>query len=81
MHVKAVRHRHVNLVDLIEWGRNGGESGGRKVRIFRSVKELRQYSNETHKIFRNDLDEDAKEGGVILRHLLRRLFRKRLSPD
>ncbi len=77
---KAVRCRHVNLVDLVEWARNGGESGGKKVRIFHSVKELSQYSKETHKIFRNDLDEDAEEGGVVLRHLLRRLFSKRLSP-
>ena len=72
-----MRHRHVNLVDLIEWGRSGGENGGKKVRIFGSVKELSQYSKETGKIFRNDLDEHIDEGGVVLRHLLRRLFSKR----
>jgi len=44
-------------------GRNGGDSEGKKVRIFRSVKELSQYSKEIHKIFQNDLDEGAEEGG------------------
>jgi hypothetical protein len=69
----------VNLVDLIEWGRNGGEGGGKKVRVFHSVEELSEYSKETKKIFRNDLAEDADEGGVVLRHLLRRLFTRRQS--
>lgn len=77
--VQAVRNRHVNLVDLIEWGRNGGKESGaaKKVRVFRSVGELAEYSRTTHKIFRNDLDENAKEVNVVLRHLLRRLFNKK----
>lgn len=40
--LQAVRSRHVNLVDLIEWGRRGGESVAKKVRIFRSVAEPRE---------------------------------------
>jgi hypothetical protein len=75
-----VRHKHVNLVDLVEWGRSSGENGGKKVRIFGSVKELSQYSKETNNIFRNDLNEHIDEGGVVLRHLLPRLFNKR-SPS
>ena len=37
---QAVRGRHVNIIDLIEWGR----SGGKHVQVFRTVKELSDYS-------------------------------------
>ncbi len=33
----------------------------KKVRIFRSIKELSQYSKKIHKIFQNDLNENAEE--------------------
>ena len=59
---------------MIEWGRAGREGRSKKIRIFKSVQELRDYSKETQKIFRNDLDKDTDDGGVVLRHLLRRLF-------
>ncbi len=36
-------------------------SEGKKVRIFRSIKELSQYSKKIHKIFQNDLNESAEE--------------------
>ncbi|KAI9728822.1 MAG: hypothetical protein M1834_007209 [Cirrosporium novae-zelandiae] len=78
---KAVRHRHVNLIDLIEWGRKGGESGGKEVRVFGNIAELSEYSKRTHKIFQNTLNEDKDDGGVILRHLLGRLFNKRPKGD
>jgi hypothetical protein len=40
-----------------------GTAEAKKYGIFRSVKELSQYSKEIHKIFQNDLDEGAEEGG------------------
>jgi hypothetical protein len=63
---------HVNIVDLIEWGRSGSEE---KVQTFRDVAELRAYTKETRKIFRNTFDEG---GNVVLRHLLRKIFRESL---
>lgn len=59
------------MIDLIEWGRSGNEGNDGQVRVFRTVEELSDYCRETKKIFRNDLEPD--EGGVVLRHLLRRI--------
>jgi hypothetical protein len=70
-----VRRTHVNIIDLIEWGRNSGNTKER-VRTFRSVAELRAYTRETGKIFRNTLDQE--DGNVVLRHLLRNIFRENL---
>jgi len=61
-----VRHRHVNIVDLLQWARER-EVG--QVRIFKTVKELSEYSYEERKIYR----KDQSEQGVVLRHLLRHL--------
>jgi hypothetical protein len=58
---------------LIEWGRNGGKE---KVQTFRNVAELRAYTKETGKIFRNTFDQEG--GNVVLRHLLRKIFRESL---
>jgi hypothetical protein len=58
----------VNIIDLIEWGRKQ-DVGAKRVRVFALVKELREYTKSTRKIFRNDLDRSC-----VLRHLLRRLF-------
>ena len=69
------------MIDLIEWGRNGGEGKSERVRVFRTVHELSEYSRETGKIYRNNFKEDSEEGGVILRHLLRRLFSPKRVPD
>ncbi|CAH0023061.1 unnamed protein product [Clonostachys rhizophaga] len=69
---KAARNKHVNIVDLIDWGRN---QSGQKVRIFRDVDQLRAYTRETGKIFRNPYDEGEGGGNMVLRHLLRRIFR------
>ncbi|KFZ03503.1 hypothetical protein V502_10890, partial [Pseudogymnoascus sp. VKM F-4520 (FW-2644)] len=65
----AVRKIHVNIVDLIEWGRSGREE---KVQTFRNVVELGAYTKETRKIFHNTSDQEG--GNVVLRHLLRKIF-------
>ena len=52
---------------MIEWGRSGSEE---KVQTFRDVAELRAYTKETDKIFRNTFDQEG--GNVVLRHLLRK---------
>ncbi|KAF1846454.1 uncharacterized protein K460DRAFT_406657 [Cucurbitaria berberidis CBS 394.84] len=68
---KAVRSTHVNIIDLIEWGRRRGDTD-EKVRTFRNLDALRVYTTETGKIFRNRFDEE--DGNVVLRHLLRKIF-------
>lgn len=65
-----MRNHHVNLIDLIHWGQNGGQ----RVRVFRTVRELGVYSRENNKIFNNTLIEGSEGGGVVLRHLLRYLW-------
>jgi hypothetical protein len=45
----------------------------KKVQTFRDVAELRAYTKETGKIFRNTFDQEG--GNVVLRHLLRKIFR------
>ncbi|PMD60523.1 uncharacterized protein K444DRAFT_394650 [Hyaloscypha bicolor E] len=67
---EAVRRTYVNIVDLIEWGRSGSEE---KVQTFYDVAELRAYTKETGKIFRNTFNQEG--GNVVLRHLLRKIFR------
>lgn len=62
---------HVNIVDLIEWGRRR-ENTEERVQTFRNLAELRVYTKETGKIFRNTFDEES--GNVVLRHLLRKIF-------
>ncbi|CAG8949873.1 hypothetical protein HYFRA_00004201 [Hymenoscyphus fraxineus] len=62
-----VRSTHVNIVDLIQWGRTG-ESG--KVVIFKTVKELSEYSYKEMKIYQ----KDQLGQGAVLRHLLRKLI-------
>ncbi|KFZ20244.1 hypothetical protein V501_00256 [Pseudogymnoascus sp. VKM F-4519 (FW-2642)] len=68
--LNAVRTRHVNVVDLIEWGRKGGDIGETNIQIFKSVTELSEYSKRTGKVFRNNL-ASSDNGNVVLRHLLR----------
>ncbi|OAL23216.1 hypothetical protein AYO20_11028 [Fonsecaea nubica] len=68
---QAVRRTHVNIVDLIEWGRRrGGDTDDARVPTFRNEAELRTYTKKTRKIFRNTLEHD----NVVLRHLLRHIF-------
>lgn len=61
--------------DLIEWGRGRGNTEER-VQTFRKMAELRAYTKSTGKIFRNTFDQE--DGNVVLRHLLRRIFRESL---
>lgn len=69
---QVVRNTHVNIVDLIEWGRRG--SGERGVRVFRSQEALREYTTNERKIFpQSSVRNDDGETNVVLRHLLRRL--------
>ncbi|OCK94216.1 uncharacterized protein K441DRAFT_562665, partial [Cenococcum geophilum 1.58] len=70
---KAVRNTHVNIVDLIEWGRKRGNTDER-VQTFRTEAELRAYGKGTGKIFRNTFDQE--DSNVVLRHLLRKIFRE-----
>ncbi|KAH8719406.1 hypothetical protein GQ44DRAFT_712336 [Phaeosphaeriaceae sp. PMI808] len=74
---KAVRRTHVNIVDLIEWGRQRSDSAER-VRNFPDLDALRVYTKETRKIFHNTLDEE--NGNVVLRHLLRKIFDVSAKP-
>jgi len=70
-----VRKTHVNIVDLIEWGRDGSGKGG--VRVFESQKALRDYTVMTEKFFpQSYVVNDKGERNVVLRHLLRKFFPK-----
>lgn len=55
----GLRSTQVNSVDYIEWGRKDSED---KVQTLRNVAELRVYTKETGKIFRNTFDQ---EGGNV----------------
>jgi hypothetical protein len=63
--IDRLHERHVNIVDLIEWGRSDSKE---KVQTFGNVAELREYTNKTGNIFRNMFDQEG--GNVVLRHLL-----------
>jgi len=71
---QAVRGVYVNIIDLIEWARQGASPGQACVKRFRNLSELRRYTKETRRVFRNDLT-DSDDGNVVLRHLLRFIFR------
>lgn len=75
---KALRGKHVNLVDLIHWARTS-ETRGQRVRTFRSVSELASYCVETKKYFPLENVKKAEHksnGKVVIRHLLRHLPKK-----
>ncbi|KAM0257963.1 hypothetical protein ACHAQJ_004122 [Trichoderma viride] len=75
-----LRNTHVNIVDLIAWRRNGGdedEDEGSSVKVFKSVEELREYTMGSGKVFPAAELEEYNGGNVVLRHLLRRLLRRR----
>lgn len=67
-----MRSRHVNILDLIEWGRDGGKY----VQIFRTVKELGAYSFENNKIYSKSARNQLK-AGAVLKNLLRDLVAAR----
>ncbi|UKZ83817.1 hypothetical protein TrVFT333_011630 [Trichoderma virens FT-333] len=72
-----LRNTHVNIVDLIAWGRNGGdENDGEKVRVFKSVEELSKYTVKYKKVFTKQELMQYNGGNVVLKHLLRVIFSK-----
>ncbi|EHA48119.1 hypothetical protein MGG_10764 [Pyricularia oryzae 70-15] len=71
---RVVRSIYVNIVDLIEWARVQRGHDVQPVQTFASLEDLRFYTIETKKIYHNRL-ENLDEDNVVLRHLLRRIFR------
>ncbi|KAI8622898.1 hypothetical protein F5Y19DRAFT_30665 [Xylariaceae sp. FL1651] len=69
---KLLRNTHINIVDLIDWARNG--QNDKSVRVFKTKRDLVLYTKQTGKIFPQD-DVVSSEGdrNVVLRHLLRRM--------
>jgi hypothetical protein len=53
---QRVRGTHVNIVDLIKWGRRGDER--HNVRIFKSRGDLAEYTERENKIFAKALVVD-----------------------
>jgi hypothetical protein len=49
-----------------------GSSARKKFKTFRDVAELRAYTKEAGKIFRNTFNEEV--GNVVLKHLLQKIF-------
>jgi hypothetical protein len=68
-----VRKTHVNIVDLIEWGRSDRRE---KVQTFDTMGDLRDYTKDTGKVFRNRFV--GEDRNVVLRHLLPDIFRASL---
>jgi hypothetical protein len=68
--MQVISGRHVNIVDLIHWARNGEMEW---VQIFRTLKELSDYSYESNKIYQRD--QIGK--GEVLQYLLRHISKVR----
>jgi len=77
---QVVHNRHVNMIDLIQWARSGGEANSYRVKDFPTVRELSEYSLQTNKIFRRKRAKNSEEDGIVFRHLLRHLLRHIYSP-
>ncbi|OTA04006.1 hypothetical protein A9Z42_0045440 [Trichoderma parareesei] len=71
-----LRNTHVNIVDLVHWGRKGGEEAEDNTapEVFKSLQELKDYTFRNHKVFEQEQLREYNGGNVVLRHLLRRLF-------
>ncbi|RYO79987.1 hypothetical protein DL764_009950 [Monosporascus ibericus] len=67
-----LRNTHVNIVDLLQWVRQGQKD---KVKIFKSYDSLRRYTVDSEKFFPQSSVEEEGETNIVLRHLLRRFFR------
>lgn len=73
---QTLRRTHVNIVDLIEWGRSGRPADN-PVTVYRTVEELRVYTMREGKVFpQHEVQRDDGETNIVLRHLLRD-FRRR----
>jgi hypothetical protein len=70
---QVVRNKHVNIVDLIQWGREGG--GDEPVKVFVKEADLVNYSIFHGKIFpQGAVRDDEGDTNIVLRHLLRRFL-------
>ncbi|EPE07507.1 zinc finger protein 135-like protein [Ophiostoma piceae UAMH 11346] len=71
---KIVKKTHVNIVDLIDWGR-AGSPASRPVKIFKNVFGLSAYTRESAKIFpRGQVVSREGHKNIVLKHLLRTIF-------
>ncbi|CAK7266892.1 hypothetical protein SEPCBS57363_002321 [Sporothrix epigloea] len=78
---RALQRTHINIVDLIDWGRSG-QPAGSPVKVYRTVAELSEYTFSTNKIFpANQVMGKDGETNIVLRHLLRRLFKAAAQVD
>lgn len=69
---QRLRNTHVNIVDLIEWGRTGQTDTS--VEVFGTEEALVDYTKRKGKYFPQDgVENDAGEKNVVLRHLLRKM--------
>jgi hypothetical protein len=68
--MQVISGRHVNIVDLIHWARNGEMEW---VQIFRTLKELSDYSYDHNKIY----GRDQIGKGEVLQYLLRLISKVR----
>ncbi|KAM0277624.1 hypothetical protein ACHAQH_005652 [Verticillium albo-atrum] len=75
---QVLRKTHVNIVDLIEWGRNRDLGS---VEVFETRERLVEYSLEHGKIFPVKEVQAHGETNVVLRHLLRRFKRRRAGME
>lgn len=70
-----MRKTHVNIVDLVEWGRGTDSSNRTHVEAFRSKGELVEYTRSSGKIFPiSSVENSEGNRNVVLRHLLRRII-------
>ena len=70
---EALRRTHVNIIDLIEWGRNG-QPADSPVTVYKTIPMLRDYTLSTGRTF-PQAEVIRKEDGatnIVLRHLLRK---------
>ncbi|KAJ5458578.1 hypothetical protein N7475_009966, partial [Penicillium sp. IBT 31633x] len=71
--VRRTRGLFVNIIDLIEWARS--ENQNIPVRRFPNLQVLREYSRRTNRIFPSSSLDEYHGGNVVLRHLLRFIYR------
>ncbi|PTB63447.1 hypothetical protein BBK36DRAFT_38175, partial [Trichoderma citrinoviride] len=71
---KAIlKKTHVNIVDLVDWAKRGGEESGKKVKVFRSMAQLSEYTRSTNKIFPKSQTKNSEGRNIVLKFLLRQI--------